>query len=155
MRRVLLVAMTTGYQTRAFGEAADRLGVELVLATDRCHQLDDPWRDGAVPVRFHDEPGFLGSITHAASRRPLTGVLGVGENVGIIPCTSAQTFLFTQTNPGSPTIVGTKKRSVRCFHKRPNPVSPGRRDCEPYAPLDSCGQSRTVCYICPGFTAIC
>ena len=35
--------------------AAERLGIELVFATDRCHQLDDPWRDGAIPVRFHDE----------------------------------------------------------------------------------------------------
>ena len=49
MRRVLLLATTTGYQTRAFGEAAERLGVELVFATDRCHMLDDPWRDRGDP----------------------------------------------------------------------------------------------------------
>src|SRR5262249_2249443 len=53
--RVLILATTTGYQTRAFGEAAERLGVELVFATDRCHLIDDPWQDGAVPIRFHDE----------------------------------------------------------------------------------------------------
>ena len=44
----LLLATTTGYQTRMFAEAAARLGVELVYATDRCDQLDDPWRDGAI-----------------------------------------------------------------------------------------------------------
>ena len=38
--RVLLLDTTTGYQTRAFGEAAERLGIELVLATDRCHMLE-------------------------------------------------------------------------------------------------------------------
>ena len=42
MPRVLILAATTGYQTRAFGEAAERLGVELVFATDRCSVLDDP-----------------------------------------------------------------------------------------------------------------
>ena len=52
MPRVLLVAATTGYQVRSFDEAAKRLGVELVLATDRCHVLDDPWRDRAIPIRF-------------------------------------------------------------------------------------------------------
>ena len=52
MKRVLLVAATTGYQTRAFGDAAERLGVELVFATDRCKGLDDPWQDHAIPVRF-------------------------------------------------------------------------------------------------------
>lgn len=51
-RRVLLAASKLGYQTRAFDEAAVRLGVELILATDRCHQLDDPWRDRAIPVKF-------------------------------------------------------------------------------------------------------
>ena len=48
MARVLLLAKTTGYQTRAFGEAAERLGVELVYATDRCHVLEDPWQDKAI-----------------------------------------------------------------------------------------------------------
>ncbi|MDQ6664639.1 MAG: ATP-grasp domain-containing protein [Acidobacteriota bacterium] len=52
--RLLLVAATTGYQTRAFAEAARRLDIEPILATDRCHILDDPWGDRAIPVRFDD-----------------------------------------------------------------------------------------------------
>ena len=59
MRRALLVAMTTGYQTRAFGEAADQLGVELVLATDRCHQLGDPGVTGPYRCAFTTSLGFL------------------------------------------------------------------------------------------------
>jgi len=50
VKRVLVVAAKAGYQTRAFMEAARRIGVEATLATDRCHVLDDPWRDAAVPV---------------------------------------------------------------------------------------------------------
>ena len=46
-KRVLLIGATTGYQTRVFADAAERLGYELVLATDRCHVLDDPWGDHA------------------------------------------------------------------------------------------------------------
>ncbi|MDQ2898551.1 MAG: ATP-grasp domain-containing protein [Acidobacteriota bacterium] len=52
--RLLLVAATTGYQTRAFAEAARRLDIEPILATDRCHILDDPWGDRAISVRFED-----------------------------------------------------------------------------------------------------
>ena len=48
MPRILLLATTTGYQTRAFGDAAARLGADLVFATDRCHMLEDPWQDAAV-----------------------------------------------------------------------------------------------------------
>src|SRR4051812_6964280 len=54
MPRILLVAATTGYQTRSFAEAARRRGIEVILATDRCHVLEDPWRDHAVAVRFEE-----------------------------------------------------------------------------------------------------
>ena len=45
MPRVLLLATTTGYQTRAFSEGAERLGIDVVYATDRCSVLEDPWQD--------------------------------------------------------------------------------------------------------------
>lgn len=51
-QRVLLVATKAGYQTRAFAEAAAREGIEIVLATDRCGRLSDPWGDGAIPIKF-------------------------------------------------------------------------------------------------------
>jgi biotin carboxylase len=78
-KRVLLIATTTGYQTRSFGEAAERLGVEVALATDRCKTLDDPWRDRAVPIRFHDEPASVAAIVREAARTPFAGVLAVGD----------------------------------------------------------------------------
>ena len=78
-QRVLLLATTTGYQTRSFGEAAERLGVEVALATDRCTTLEDPWRDRAVPIRFHDEPGSVAAIVREAARSPFAGVLAVGD----------------------------------------------------------------------------
>ena len=53
-KRLLLLATKTGYQTRAFAEAARRLSVELVYGTDRCHVLEDPWGDRALPLRFED-----------------------------------------------------------------------------------------------------
>ena len=71
MRRVLLLATTTGYQTRAFGEAAERLGVELVFAIDRCKGLDDPWMDRSIPIRFHDEDASLARIYEAVAARPV------------------------------------------------------------------------------------
>ena len=59
MKRVLFFAATTGYQVREFADAAGVLDIELVLATDRCHILNNPWGDDAAPVRFEDpEPGI-------------------------------------------------------------------------------------------------
>ena len=72
MKRVLFFAATTGYQVREFAEAARALDIELVLATDRCHILDNPWGDDAAPVRFEDpEPG----IESLAARGPFDGSL--------------------------------------------------------------------------------
>src|SRR5437660_1630753 len=79
MARVLILATTTGYQTRAFGEAAARLGVELVFATHRCHLIEDPWQDGAIPIRFHEEDASVAAIVEAVRERPIAGLLVVGD----------------------------------------------------------------------------
>ena len=77
--RILLLSTTTGYQLRSFDAAARALGIELVLATDRCHALDDPWRDAAIPVRFHEEDASLDAVLAAARARPLHGVIALGD----------------------------------------------------------------------------
>ncbi len=84
MRRVLLLATTTGYQIRMFGEAAERLGVRLVYATDRCDQLDDPWADGAIPVRFHQEGAAVDAILAATSGGRCDGILVVGDRPTVV-----------------------------------------------------------------------
>jgi len=83
-RRVLLLATTTGYQTRMFEDAAAEGGVELVYATDRCDHLDDPWRDGAIPVRFDEPDASLRAIREALVRRPVEGVLAVGDRPAVM-----------------------------------------------------------------------
>lgn len=87
MRRLLLVAATTGYQVREFAEAARALDVELVLATDRCHILENPWGDDAAPVRFEDpEPG----IDALAARGSLDGILAVGDRPACVAAQAAE-----------------------------------------------------------------
>ncbi len=89
-RRVLLCATTTGYQTRSFDDAAAELGIELVLATDRCDHLDDPWRDRAIPVRFHDEAASCAAVLHAVGQRRLDGVIAVGDRPVVVAALVAE-----------------------------------------------------------------
>src|SRR5262245_3392118 len=89
MPRVLLLAATTGYQTRAFGDAAERLGVDLVFATDRCHVLDDPWQDRAIAVRFQDEIDSVAGILEAPIVRPSNGVPAVGDRPTVLAAHAA------------------------------------------------------------------
>jgi biotin carboxylase len=42
-RRVLILASTTSYRSDDFARAAERLGLEAVLGTDRCHVLAEIW----------------------------------------------------------------------------------------------------------------
>jgi hypothetical protein len=78
-----LLATTTSYQTRMFTEAAQRLGVELLFATDRCDQLEDPWRDHAIAVRFHEEARSVDAIVSAIGERAVRGVLAVGDRPSV------------------------------------------------------------------------
>jgi biotin carboxylase len=98
-QRILLCATTTGYQTRTFGEAAERLGVELVFATDRCHAIDDPWRDAAIPIRFYDEDGSVDAVVAAAAERPIDGVLAVGDRPTVIAARVAAKLGLTWHSP--------------------------------------------------------
>ena len=78
LKRVLLIATTTGYQIRSFGEAAAKLGIRLIFASDRCDQIEDPWWDQAIPVRFHDEERSVSAVTGACGAPP-DGIVAVGD----------------------------------------------------------------------------
>ena len=90
MKRILLLATTTGYQTRMFGEAAERLGVRLVFATDRCEHLDDPWADSAIPIRFHKEAESVERIVRAFADAPPHGMLAVGDRATMLAARTAR-----------------------------------------------------------------
>jgi biotin carboxylase len=83
---VLLVAATTGYQTRAFAEAGRRLGIEMILGTDRCHVLNDPWGDRAVAVRF-EQP--VEAAEHLATLK-VDGIVAVGDRPAWIAALTAE-----------------------------------------------------------------
>ena len=79
MKRLLILASKLGYQTRSFAEAARALGLDVVFATDRCHQLEDPWSDGAIAVQFEHPQSAAERIVEAARERPITGLIALGD----------------------------------------------------------------------------
>jgi biotin carboxylase len=111
-RRLLIVATTTGYQTRSFEEAAADLGVELVYATDRCHHLDDPWRDGAIAIRFHEEEAAARAIVESARVHPIDGVIAVGDRPTVIAALAARD-LHLPGNPPEAAAISRNKRLLR------------------------------------------
>jgi biotin carboxylase len=114
MARVLVLATTTGYQTRAFGEAAERLGVELVFATDRCDMIEDPWRDRAIAIRFYDEAAAVSAILSSLTERPVDGILVVGDRPTVIGARVGEALGL----PGHPPAAATAARSKRLTRER-------------------------------------
>jgi biotin carboxylase len=90
MTRVLVLSHTTGYQLRAFDEAARALGTELVFATDRCHMLEDPWQDHAIAVRFHEPDASVAAIVEGSRTRPIHGVIAVGDRPVVLAARAAE-----------------------------------------------------------------
>jgi biotin carboxylase len=79
MKRLLLLTTTTGYQTREFVRAAEKIGLEVVFGSDRCHRLDDPWRDGALPLKFGNPEEAARRIVEFARAKPVDAVVALGD----------------------------------------------------------------------------
>ena len=86
--RLLLFASTTGYQIREFDSAARRLGVELILASNRCERMDDPWGDRAIAVKFDQIEKSL----HALRGLHVDGVAAVGDEPAVLAAEAAAMF---------------------------------------------------------------
>jgi len=89
-KRLLLFAATTGYQIRVFADAARRLGIDLTLATDRCHILEDPWGDRAIPVKFDPVAGSIEASLEALRGMQFDGVAAVGDPPAILAAEAAK-----------------------------------------------------------------
>jgi biotin carboxylase len=107
VKRVLLLATTTGYQIRSFGEAADALGVRLMFASDRCDQLEDPWWDEAIPVRFHEERAAIEAVLARCGEAAPDAVVAVGDRPTVLAAHLHAAFGL----PGNPPAAAAASRN--------------------------------------------
>jgi biotin carboxylase len=100
-KRVLLFAAKLGYQTRSFQSAAEKLGVEIVYVTDRCHQLDDPWNDRALAVHFENPEAAAGTVLEAQRGVAVDGVLALGDRPTLTAAYVARGLGLPHNHPAS------------------------------------------------------
>src|SRR5712692_3803462 len=79
IKRLLILCATTGYQTRAFVAAAEKMGLAVVFGSDRCHVLEDPWQDGALPLRFEQPAESARLVADYARANPLHALVALGD----------------------------------------------------------------------------
>jgi biotin carboxylase len=133
VKRVLLLATTTGYQIRSFGDAAERLGVRLVFASDRCDRLDDPWWDQAIAVRFHDPAGSVEAVIAGCAHTRVDGVLAVGDRPSVLAAQVAR-VLELPGNPPHAAAASRNKLATRRAFRAAGLMTPATFDA---VPIDS------------------
>ena len=92
---------TTGYQAAAFQEAADKLGVAVVAGSDRCHVLEDPWQDGAIPLRFEEPASSAKMIVEYAAKHPLDAVIPIGDKSTLTAALACQALGLPHNSPAA------------------------------------------------------
>ncbi|HXE12578.1 MAG TPA: ATP-grasp domain-containing protein [Bryobacteraceae bacterium] len=118
-KNLLIVATTTGYQLNMFRDAALRVGAEASLATDRCHVLDDPWGDRAIPVRFAD---IQESAATFAPERRFDAVTAIGDRPAYFAALAAKRLNLPFHRPEAVAAATNKFATRECFRKAGLPV---------------------------------
>jgi biotin carboxylase len=98
-KKLLILASKLGYQTRGFAEAAEKLGIEVLFGTDRCHQLENPWGDEALPLHFERPREAAEEILRALRGRPPDAVLALGDRATPTAAYAAQAFGIPGNSP--------------------------------------------------------
>jgi len=77
--RLLLLLPTRTYRTEAFVEAASKLGVDLVCASERPSTLESLAPDSLLTLDFTDLEGAAATVAEWSRSRPVDAVVGVDD----------------------------------------------------------------------------
>jgi len=121
-KKLLLLAAKLGYQTRSLDEAAQRLGVDVIFVTDRCHQLDDPWGDRAIAVHFESPEVAAYSVMEAVRKlgpnggaATIDGILAFGDRPALTASYVARGLGISYNHPAAVEACRSKLRMREVF----------------------------------------
>src|SRR5206468_6014496 len=77
--RLLLLLPTTTYRTQAFVDAATKLGVDLVCASERPSTLEERAPDHLIAVDFTDPARASATLLPIARRPPIDALVAVDD----------------------------------------------------------------------------
>jgi predicted ATP-grasp superfamily ATP-dependent carboligase len=96
---LILLASKLGYQTRSFAEAARRLGVSVIIGSDRCNQLEDPWADGAVALHFEEPRNAAATLAQAVEGKSIGAILALGDRQTTTAAHAARLLHLSYNSP--------------------------------------------------------
>ncbi|MFM9960529.1 MAG: ATP-grasp domain-containing protein [Planctomycetaceae bacterium] len=110
MPRVLLLLPTTTYRTQAFMEAAQRLGVELTVASEEANTFARLNPSGLLRLDFDDPPQAARQVLQFAQEYPLAAVVPVDDQVTVCAATICQALGLRHNSVGSAQAARNKHR---------------------------------------------
>jgi biotin carboxylase len=120
--RLLLLLPTRTYRTEAFIDAATRLGVELVCASDRPSTLEELSPDSLVTLDFADPLGSAETIARFARSRPIDAVVGVDDLTTVTAAAISQRLGLKANALPAVTTARDKHAMRRCLAEAGVPV---------------------------------
>jgi len=101
MPRVLLLMSTRTYRARAFLDAARRLGVEVVVGSERRQALAGQVRDTTLALPFRRPDRAVRRIVRFARAVPLDAVIGVDDDTAVLAALAAAALGLPHNAPGA------------------------------------------------------
>ncbi len=109
-KKLLLLASKLGYQTHSFAQAAERLNIDVLFGTDRCHQLDDPWSDAALALHFESPREAADGIVRRFQGDPPSAILALGDRPTVAAAMAAESLGLPGNPPDAAAICRDKRR---------------------------------------------
>jgi biotin carboxylase len=120
--RLLLLLPTTTYRTEAFVEAAARLGVELVCASERPSTFEPLAPDSLITLDFADPRASAETIARFAQRRPIDAVVPVDDLTTVVAATISQRLGLKANSLPAVSTARDKHAMRRCLAEAGVPV---------------------------------
>ncbi len=108
MQRVLILATTTSYRADDFRAAAARLGVEPVLATNRCHVLAELWT-GDVPIELRDAETAAAAVIDEARLRAYDAIVATDDRTAEVAALAQAALGQLGNAPAAARTAGNKR----------------------------------------------
>jgi biotin carboxylase len=144
---LLLLVPTTSYRLDDFSKAARRLGVPLLVGSDRYHQIEDYFGEERelLSLDYRRPARAAEQIAEAAARRPIRGIVPASDPTAVIAALAAER-LGLPHNPPSAARRAANKLSMRVALRDARVPVPGFRSFPVAGGPD--GPAREVGYPC-------
>jgi biotin carboxylase len=101
MPAVVLVLPKFGYQNDAFLTAAQKLGMDVIAASDDCHRLAEEWQSSTVVWQSSDPARAAEEIATGVAGRAPAAIVGVDDRTAVIAAFAAERLGLPHNPPAA------------------------------------------------------